>query len=313
MGNSPSGAIAAIAARNGSSAKSCEPMWMCRPRRSRPADRADAIERGGRVVEADAELRVGLAGRDLLVGVAAHARGDAQQDRLAARRRPAVSRSRRSMSSAPSMTMWPTPASSDMRSSASSRALPWWTIFAGVKAGAQREMQLARGGDVAAEALLREERHHRGGGEGLRREDDLDVVVAGGVAQRVAERAGARAQVVLRDDVGGRAEALGELEHVAAADLQAPAVVDAAADRVHVGEGARRCHRAAIIAVRRRGARHRGLRQSMVQHEPQAQPLRPGHGASGAHGPDALPARPPLHGAGRRADRRARQPRADRS
>ena len=53
---------------------SCEPMWKCSPRSSRPPTAAHALDRARRVGEADAELRVGLAGRDLLVRVAARRR-----------------------------------------------------------------------------------------------------------------------------------------------------------------------------------------------------------------------------------------------
>ena len=70
------------------------------------------------------------------------------------------------------------------------------------------------------------------------------------------ERAGARAQVVLGDDVGRRAELARELDRVAAADLEAAALVQAAAEREDVGEaragGHRRDYR--LPAERRRRA-----------------------------------------------------------
>ena len=65
---------------------------------------------------------------------------------------------------------------------------------------------------------------HRGRGERLGGEHDLEVLLAG-TGERGEEGSRTAAQVVLGDDVGGRAETLGELHHVAAADLQVAAVV----------------------------------------------------------------------------------------
>ena len=66
--------------------------------------------------------------------------------------------------------------------------------------------------------------------------------------ESAAERARTGAQVVLGDDVRGRAELARELERVAAAYLQAPAIVDPAAERIDVGELLGRRHRRLIIA-----------------------------------------------------------------
>ena len=62
----------------------------------------------------------------------------------------------------------------------------------------------------------------------------MEVLVAG-VVPGPHERARARTQVVLGDDVGRRAELPGQLDRVAAADLQASALVEPAAE----GEDAR--------------------------------------------------------------------------
>ena len=111
----------------------------------------------------------------------------------------------------------------------------------GVEAGVQRQVQLAAGGDVAGEPLLGEEPQGRRAGKGLAREDDLEVV--GALGEGGLDRAGAGAHVVLRVDVGGRAELGRELDHVAAADLESAALVDAAAQRIdrraryRVGQG----------------------------------------------------------------------------
>ena len=100
----------------------------------------------------------------------------------------------------------------------------------GLEAGDEREMQLAAGGHVAPQPLLGEQAQHRRAGEGLGGEDDVEVGVAG-LAGRVEEGAGAGAQVLLGDDVGGRAELARELDRVAAADLEPPLLVEAAAER----------------------------------------------------------------------------------
>ena len=96
-----------------------------------------------------------------------------------------------------------------------------------VEAAAQRERELAAGGDVAGQALLGQHPVDRRAGERLGGEQHVEVVVAGG--QRVEERAGAGAQVVLGHDVRRRAELARELDRVAAADLEAAALVDAGA------------------------------------------------------------------------------------
>ena len=74
---------------------------------------------------------------------------------------------------------------------------------AGVEAAAQRQRQLAAGGDVAGQALLGEHAVDGGARERLGGEQDVEVVVAG--RQRVDEGAGAAAQVVLHHDVAGGA------------------------------------------------------------------------------------------------------------
>ena len=58
-------------------------MWAWRPRTSRPAALA-ALDRGRQRRQRNAELRVLLAGRDLLVGVGLDPRRHPQQDALAA-------------------------------------------------------------------------------------------------------------------------------------------------------------------------------------------------------------------------------------
>ena len=63
----------------------------------------------------------------------------------------------------------------------------------------------------------------------------MEVLVAG-VAAGLQERPRPRAQVVLGDHVGGRAELARQLDRVAAADLETAALVEAAAERKDGGE-----------------------------------------------------------------------------
>ena len=100
----------------------------------------------------------------------------------------------------------------------------------GVEAGAQRHVQLAAGGDVDREPLLGEEPVGGGAGERLAGEEDLEVGAA--ALEGLAVGAGAGAHVVLGVDVGGGAELFGQLDHVAAGDLELAALVDAAAGRI---------------------------------------------------------------------------------
>ena len=75
-----------------------------------------------------------------------------------------------------------------------------------VKPGFERQVELAAGGHVAAKTLLGEHPVDGGAGERLRGEQHVVVPVARG--ERVDERARPRAEVVLGDDVRGRAELL---------------------------------------------------------------------------------------------------------
>ena len=110
-----------------------------------------------------------------------------------------------------------------------------------IEARAQGKVELARRGDVAAEAFLREEAHHRACRERLGGEQNLVVGLTGGF-EAGAKRARTGAQVVLGDDVGRRAVALGELDHVTAADLEAASPVDPAAEWIDVRQRLRRSH-----------------------------------------------------------------------
>ena len=92
------------------------------------------------------------------------------------------------------------------------------------------QRELAAGGDVDAQPLLVEDAQDGRAREGLGGEHDLAL------PHRGRELAGAVAQVVLGDDVHGRAELAGELDRVAAADRQA-AVADLRSLGVEVAHG----------------------------------------------------------------------------
>ena len=113
----------------------------------------------------------------------------------------------------------------------------------GREAGAQREVQLAAGGDVAPQALLREQPRSTAVQGNALEANTTSKSSWPAAAHRLDERARARAQVVLGDDVGGRAELARELDRVAAADLEVAALVHAAAERKHVRKTRRRSHR----------------------------------------------------------------------
>jgi hypothetical protein len=162
-------------------------MCICRPRSSRPATaRTRSIARGASP-RPRAELRVRLAGRDLLVRVARDRGRDADQHRLAmpARRRR---RSRRSMSSKLSITMWPT----------RRRARAQLGVVARV--AVHHELRGIEAPPAARGAARRPRRRRSRGppartgaapacGEGLRREHDVEVLLAGGAEGRDETRA----------------------------------------------------------------------------------------------------------------------------
>ena len=193
----------------------------------------------------------------------------------AGRRPPAASRSSRSISSALSSDdVRRRPRRAPARSSSSVLALPWTWIRAGSKPGAQRRAELAAAGDVAGQALLREAaRSTAVQGKALDAKWTSTSSAVGGEGR--AERARPRAQVVLGDDVGRRAELARELDEVAAADLQPAALVDAAAQREHVRDLLRHGHRRRIMArrahrPRRAAGRDRRPRRALLRALPAA-------------------------------------------
>ena len=134
-------------------------------------------QRLARVVEAEAELAVGLAGRDRGVGVAGDVGRDADLDGLGL---GAVAE--------PLELLDVVEVVDDDVADAGLERLADLVVglrvavqvdALGVEAGLQRERELSAARHVAAVALLGEEPQHRGGGERLGREDELDVVVEG--------------------------------------------------------------------------------------------------------------------------------------
>ena len=111
----------------------------------------------------------------------------------------------------------------------------------GRHAARERDRQLACRGDVAAKALLGEERANGGAGEGLRGEDQFEVIGLGGEGGLKALRAGAH--VIFGDDVGRRSELARQFNNIAAADLEPSKLVDRAPDWVDVLEWLRFSHR----------------------------------------------------------------------
>ncbi len=103
-----------------------------------------------------------------------------------------------------------------------------------IEAGPESEVKLAPGGHVTPQALLNEHPIDGRAWERLGAKQNRPVAVARG--ERVRERPSPGPQVVLGHDVGGRAELPNQLDGVAAADLQAPPLIDAGAERIDVRE-----------------------------------------------------------------------------
>ena len=121
----------------------------------------------------------------------------------------------------------------------------------GSKPALQRHVQLAAGGDVDREPLLGEEPVGGGAGQRLAGEEDLEV--GGALLEGLAVGAGAGAHVVLGVEVGGGAVLFGQLDDVAAGDLEVPVLVDAAPLR----EDRRARDRIARYRTRLSSLRHR--------------------------------------------------------
>src|SRR4051812_8725009 len=193
-----------------------------------PVGRHDPLDRGGRRVEVEAELRVRPAGRDRRVRVGAHAGRDPHLDRLALAGRDdrlealdVADVVEHDVADARVMGLLQLPA----RLRVAVQVDP-----AGVEARLERHVQLAAAGDVAREPLGGHEPQHRGARERLGREVDLEVRGARG--ERLLERTHAGADVVLGDDDDRGAELAREVERVAAAELEAAVVHQAAAERI---------------------------------------------------------------------------------
>ena len=115
----------------------------------------------------------------------------------------------------------------------------------GIQAARQREVQLAARGHVGGQPLLGEQPEDGGAGERLARVDHLEALGAG--PEGLDERPRAGAHVVLRVDVRRRAELRRQLHHIAAADLEPAALVQARAKGIDMRDRERRHRRAAIM------------------------------------------------------------------
>ena len=215
-------------------------MCACRPCSASPSTRLSALDRLGGVGHREAELRVGLAGRDLLVGLAADVGGDPHQHRLAAR---AVAE--RALGDQPlepldlvevvdhdqphAVVAAPCaapPRTWRCRASRSARARSRRAARGAARRRRPRRTTVPPARTAPAPRCRGRpwRRTPRGSPPGPRR------------AGR-DEGARARAQVVLGDHVGGRAELARQLDRVAAADLEVAALVEAAAQRERRGRG----------------------------------------------------------------------------
>ena len=217
----------------------------------------DALDRLRRqpVLQAEPELGVELAGGDVVVGRGLDPRGDTDQHRLRFLEQPLaaldlVERVEDQVADASAG------GEEDLRVGL---VVAVHVDAVGVEAGAERHVQLAAGGDVDREPLLGEE--PVGGGAGQRLAGEEDLKVGGAAVEGIAVGAGAGADVVLGVDVGGGAELLGQLDHVAAGHLEMTFRVDAAAlredrrsrDRIagHRTRLSSLRHRTGILTIRR--------------------------------------------------------------
>src|SRR3954468_7661783 len=204
--------------------------------------RVDALDRGRRGVEVEAELRVRPAGRDRRVRVGADAGRDAHLHRLALARRD-------DLLEAVDVAVVVEHDVADagvvgLLQLAARLRVAVEVDAPGVEAGLERHVQLAAAGDVAREPLARHQPQHGRARERLGREVDLEVVRPGG--ERLLERPHARTDVVLGDDDHRGSELAREVERAPAAELEAPVVGEAAADRVG---GRELGHAAAHLAI----------------------------------------------------------------
>ena len=172
-------------------------MCACRPcsgeaRRS-PGTRAIASRRVG---HREAELRVGLAGGDLLVRLAAHVGGDAHQHGLGAARRSRAPSTQQPLQAVDLVEVVdhdqpPRDGAGAIRSSASDLALPCSTIRSGAKPAASARCSSPPEATSHHRPSCCEQREHRRAGERLGGEHHVEVGVAG-LAPGVEERARAR-------------------------------------------------------------------------------------------------------------------------
>ena len=184
-------------------------------------DALDRPLRPGRVAGPEAELRVELAGGDVVVGRGLDPRGDPDQH---------LHRLVEEALAALDLVEGVEDQVADAGPRRHQDLLVGLVVAVHVDAGrvearGERQVELTAGGDVDRQPLLGEQLVGGGGREGLAGEEDLAVDAA--ALEGLAVGAGAGAQVVLGVDVGGGAELFGDGEDVAAADLQMPLLVDA--------------------------------------------------------------------------------------
>ena len=191
---------------------------MCRPRRSSRVGGPHALDRGRRVGERRSRTS-SRPGRWRCCRACRRATPGVTRISTRWRRRAGERRSRRvELVGVVDRRSCPTPASSASRSSRSDFALPCRYDPRGLEAGAQRDRAARRRTRRRSRSPPRRARAGpRCTGTPSTRRRARTSRRRGG--ERLAERAGAGAEVVLGDDVRGRAELARELDEVAAADL----------------------------------------------------------------------------------------------
>jgi len=203
-----------------------------------PRNVLHACDRLARIGHREAELRIGLSRRDLLVCLPLHVGRDTHQHLLLG------AGAGRLVGKQPLQPVDLVEVVDGDQADAGAQRHSKLRLGLGVsvehdsprrESRRQRKVQLAAGGDVTPEALLREQSQHGNTGKCLRREHHMQIRVAR-VAAGLHELAGAGPQVLFGDDVRRRPELPGELDRVAAADLEPATLVQPATERKHARE-----------------------------------------------------------------------------
>ena len=203
------------ATSNPDMSKICEPMCEWMPMSSRPSSWSTRRTASAACppASANAELLVLVGGGDELVGVRLDADGDADLHALPPAELAAAMCATRTISWKESSTIRPTPGLDGPLDLVRGLVVAVEGDALGGHAGRERGGQLAAGADVEVEPFLVQPAH-----DGAREERLAGVEDVGVGAEGAAPGPAARPEVGLVEDVGGRAELLGEPLDVDAAD-----------------------------------------------------------------------------------------------